>query len=168
MKEYVLSVVITAAFAGGIIAFTPSGRNGGMEKHMKLLTALALICVTVSPLISFLTSLKDFRLSDISVDSFANTEKIEADRVFSESLAEYSCRELETQLESILCREFSVDKRDIAVTCEYGFMNDGLSVELKRTVVCLYGIAIFKDPYGIEARVSELTGVYCDCIVGEK
>ena len=164
IKTYILSVIAVSLTAAAVSIFCPNGKGGGILKHLKLLTSLALICVIISPIVSLVKS-----LSDSSIDKFKDniigsiSEGGDYESIFFKSLSDTSASELEKEIKKRICEAFQIDESNIEINAEYAVEND--TVSFKRITVTLSGEAIFKSPYDIEDYVRTLTGIDCKCLL---
>jgi len=164
MKAYVLSVVGASLAAALVILLSPDGKGGGIGKHIKLLTSIALLCVIVDPFLSFVSSLSDENFDRVKNDILEDLPEGDPyENIFYESLSKMSAGELERELKARISDKFAIDKEDLDVKAEYTLSEN--SVSFKRITVILSGGAIFKSPYDIEAYVKELTGIECKCLL---
>lgn len=162
MKIYILSIVGAALLCAVVTSLSPDGKNGGIVKHVRLLAALALLCVIVGPALSFVKTLvnADFN-SYISVptdDLYSSSEKL-----FAEKLSEMNAAGLENEIEKCLASEFDINVNDMSVRAEYEASGDG--VRFTRILVTLSGKAMFQNPHKIEDYVKTVTGLPCDCVL---
>ena len=164
MKAYILSVIGASLVAAVITLFTPDGKGGGIGKHVKLITSLALLAVIINPFLDFVKNLSatDFdSLKDKIIDSADPQDTYE--KIFYESLSEMSASELEGELEKLISEKFGIKSENLSVNAEYSM--DENTVCFKRITVILSGVAIFKDPYVIEAYVKDITGIESKCLL---
>ncbi len=152
MKEYVISLISLSLFATAILALTPKSQ----ERHTRLLCALCLICVMVSPVMGFIESLDGIDLGGL-------TEGVESDgdfeKLFVESLSKLSAEQLRAELTGLVASEFGIKESDMTLTVGYTASDGGMRVE--RVDLRLSGAALLKDPYKIEDYLVRLTGVTC-------
>ena len=159
MKDYLLTLIAAALIAALVGILSPDGERGGIAKHLKLLTALFLICVLISPLCGILTDLKSLMDGTLSIPNLTpDTEddyRQQMDAALDAATESYFTDMLTQTLES----QFSIAKGDI--DCRVDWTRDGDQITPRRVTVILSGKAIWKDPKPIEEFVSELLG--CEC-----
>ncbi len=152
MKEYVISLISLSLFAAAILALAPKSQ----ERHTRLLCALCLICVMVSPVIGFVESVKGIDLGFL-------TDGVEAEndyeKLFVESLSRLSAEQLEAELKKHVASEFAIKESDLDFTVGYKTLDGAMQVE--RIDLRLSGMALLKDPYKIEEYLARLTDVTC-------
>jgi len=164
MKAYILSVVGASLAAALIILLTPDGKGGGILKHVKLLTSLALLCVIINPFLSFVKSLSETNFDNFKDEILKDVNESDPyESILYESLSKMSADELEKELKNRICENFGIDGGNLEVNAEYTIEENTFS--FKRITVILSGGAIFKNPYDIEAYVKELTGIECKCLL---
>ena len=59
MEAYIISLIATSLIASLVGILTPKG-DGGIAKHLRLLTALFLICVLISPVKEVIRRIAEF------------------------------------------------------------------------------------------------------------
>ena len=164
MKAYILSVTVASLIAAVITLLTPEGKDGGIGKHVKLLTSLAILAVIINP---FLTFLKDLSVKD--VDSLKDKILSSADpqdpyeKIFYESLSEMSAIDLEDELKKLISEKFGIKSENLSINAEYSVVEN--AVCFNRITVILSGGAIFRNPYDVEAYVKNITGIECKCLL---
>ena len=164
MKAYILSVVGASLAAALIILLTPDGKGGGILKHVKLLTSLALLCVIINPFLSFVKSLSETNFDNFKDEILKDVNESDPyESILYESLSKMSADELKKELKNRISENFGIDVGNLEVNAEYTIEEN--TVSFKRITVILSGGAIFKNPYDIEAYVKELTGIECKCLL---
>ncbi len=152
MKEYVISLISLSLFAAAILALAPKSQ----ERHIRLLCALCLICVMVSPVIGFIESVKG-----IDLGALTDGVKLENDyeNMFVEGLSRLSADQLETELTRLVASEFDIKESELHFSVGYKTVDGAMQVE--RIDLRLSGAALLKDPYKIESYLARRTGVTC-------
>lgn len=157
MKDYIISAVYAAIFAGIVLLLSPKGKGGGIESHVKLLVSLAFISVMIQPAVSFFktVTLPDFK---INVDTtYAYEEKMYDDLLNLEK------SELETRLKGLISKKFSIKEENIVVTVTVRVENDAPKTE--KVFVKLSGAGILRNTNEIEDYVSDLLSCPCSCFI---
>lgn len=162
MKIYILSIVGAALLCAAVTSLSPDGKEGGILKHVRLLTALALLCVIIGPLVSFVGTLTDADFNNI-VDIPTDDLYGQGERIFIEKLSKMNADSLGNEIQKRLVSEFDLDENDVSVRVNYEASDEG--VRFTRVLVTLSGKAIFRSPYEIEAYVTGVTGLACDCVL---
>jgi hypothetical protein len=161
MKIYIVSIVALSIFASAVILLSPEGKNGGIAKHLRLLSALCLLAVITDPLLSFVKKLSSPSTEDLTHILIEGVGESDAEDIFLESISDFSASSLQNELERLICLNFGIDKSDISVSTAHTKTSDGIS--FSSVTVKISGMAILKDPRDIENYVTELTGLPCKC-----
>lgn len=155
MKDYLyalLTVSLAAALAG---ILSPEGEKGGILKHIRLLSALLLICVLILPLqsgISYLIALQEEKIALPEwLEAPVESSQPELQEQLDQLSKEYFSQTLTARLEA----QFAIATGE--VRCIVKWENDSPVL----ITVVLSGKAIWKDPEAIENFVSGLVG--CEC-----
>ena len=142
---------------------TPAGERGGIEKHMKLLTSLFLLCVILSPLTDLVGSLRDrfenSLLPDGEVDSQADSYKEQMEQSLQNASSAYFVRLLTELLEE----RFEISQGDLV--CAVQWKQEGDALSPTHVTLILSGSAIWKDPRVMEDFVEELLGCTCNSAI---
>lgn len=163
MKIYIISIVAVSLFASALILLAPEGKNGGISKHLRLLTSLCILAIISEPLISFSKNILSSNAKDMTHLLTDGLTETDSESVFFESISDYSASQLDRQLTRLICEKFSFDDSDVSVTSSYVSTDEGIS--FSSVTVRLSGLAIFKDPRDVEGFVTALTGLPCRCTV---
>lgn len=162
MNEYILTALGVAFAAAAVTALSPEGKGGGLSRHIKLLTSLALLCTLISPLPALAGRLSELSKAPPSFSVNADGTK----DLLKEKLNEAGSKEAAMLIRDDLCGFFGIAQKNITVDVEA----DG-SAEVFTIVsvkVFLSGAAVTVSPYEVEARVTELVGAPCRCDIGKK
>ena len=159
MGTYLLSLITAALVATLIGILSPDGTGGGLSKHMRLLTALFLLCIMIAPLKETIMSLSDLANGtltspDIGEISKENYQK-ELESAMNSSSKVYLVRLLTKTLE----KQFSIQEGEIRCTIRWNDSESKLTPE--HVTIILSGRAIWLDPDPIEQFVSDLFGCAC-------
>ncbi len=133
-------VVLAAAMADLLI---PADKGAGTKKYLHLLTALAVLLLILSPLVSLL-----HRGVDIPPDAAAATPDFEA--VFAAALDAAGKAEFESRLCAALAAEFDAEERNFALSVRY---EGDAPAEVR---VVLSGKALTADPRAVEEYLTGL------------
>lgn len=161
MKSYLYALLLVALAAAITGILSPEGEKGGILKHIRLLSALLLICVLILPIqsgISYLFSLQngEIPLPEWTIPSDSGKEELQ-DHLDLVS-KEYFADQLSARLES----QFAIASGEVRCIVQW----DGESPSL--VTVVLSGKAIWKDPEKIENFVKELIGCNCQTAIEQK
>lgn len=162
MNEYILTALGVAFAAAAVTALAPEGKGGGLSRHIKLLTSLALLCTLISPLLSFAGKLSELSKDPPSFSVGADTY----DDILKEKLNAAGAADAAALIKDDLCTCFGIKESNITV--EVGTAPDTEVFTITKVRVFLSGAAITVSPYEVEERVKELTGSDCFCNIGKK
>ena len=163
MKEYIISVSLTAIVAMIASAVTPTIKRGEIAPYVRLVSSFVIICVIISPF-TVLSS------CDLKADADSFISKLELnssdfyEKITAETLSKLNAIQLSSALTSAICEKFEIEADDVTVEIQYTVSNE--KTEYSRILVLLYGKAIFKDSQRIEKYINELCEIECDCAVG--
>lgn len=160
MEAYIISLIATTMIASLVGILTPKG-DGGIAKHLRLLIALFLVCVLISPAKEAIQRIAEF--ANGNWESIWENESIEESyrEELNESLQGTSKDYFLQMLVQTLEREFSLENGTVRCRVEW---NEG-EADLRPTcvTVILSGTSIWKDPHAIESYVTTLLD--CTCMV---
>ena len=160
MKEYLLALLAASLCAMLIGLLSPHGEGGGLGAHVKLLLALFLICVLVTPLSEAVGTVRDWLAGDLP---FLEAEENEEDyrEQLESSLTESSKGYFVQRLTETLRQKFSLENGTVRCVVQW---NEGESdIRPTRVTVLLSGSGIWKDPHAIREFTEEL--LQCECVV---
>ncbi len=157
MGTYIISL-LSAALAIAIIGnLTP---EGGISKHIRLLSSLFLICVLIAPASKMIEALRAIANGSFELDRFEESSESDIRDQMQAGLDESSKKYFLDSLTQMLEVEFSIEQGDIR--CKATWAERDKEIVPERITVLLSGSAIWKDPIKIETFVTELLG--CECI----
>lgn len=160
MNGYVYGIIGTAAVIGALESLLP--KTGKTRPYVRLVAALCLLCVIVRPVGGFLSTLSD-RLEDgFSVSEGTSEERTRYEEILTGQVESVVREELQEAVAEALAERFSIQSCEVGVALAR--REEGLAVT--RVVVTLTGRDVFKDPYAVEAYVSELLGCECITVIG--
>ena len=159
MREYLMSVICAAITVGVIGALIPEGEGGGLRRHVGFIGALCVTAILISPASRLLRFLGDLSVDDLDIYSGQSADAYENEyKKYLQSLGE---RELSDGIAAAICDKFDIPDSLCHVNARI-YEYDGHAVAQQVTVI-LSGSALLRDPYEIEAFVSEMLG--CECRV---
>ena len=163
MSGYVYSIVCVAAGLGIVGIMSPSGAGSGLKKHLKLVCALFLLCVLISPLADFIDTVKelfpDGGTENGELDREALRESYES--IYDSYLEGGYGESLEVVIKKMLSERFGIPKEECRALIDFS-EEDGVKVP-KRITLIFKGGAVFRDPKEIKKFVSETFGCECRC-----
>lgn len=148
MSAGVLGLFGVAMGAALIELLLPGEEKSGVRQAVRLLSALIVLCLLLSPLASMLGSADDFLQREIVLPD-GESEACFGER-FEEAIEQRSMAEFKELLLQYLYEEHGVEKEDCEV--EVTLSEDG---ELALVRVRLSGAALLRDPEEIEAGLRE-------------
>lgn len=160
MKEYIISLITAALIAALIGVLTPNGEGGGLSRHMRLLTALFLLCVIIAPLGGILSSLEDMLDGKAPFPEIGEGAVEDYREQFAQALSSASKPYFASLLVDAIKQEFSIPDGEVRCAIRWNDTEDTPTPE--RISIILSGSAIWKDPASIEAFVRERIG--CECV----
>ena len=159
MKAYLISIAGAAIATSAVGILAPEGERDGLAKHIRLLTALLLAVMLISPVVSLINGIGGALSGEIVFPwegdgDVGEVEDIQA--VLDGAAADYVTDLLTQSLE----QEFGIPRGEIRCLIEW----DRSEAEWRpiRATVILSGSAIWSDPAELEAHVTSLLG--CECV----
>ena len=160
MNNYLFSFVATALVVVLCRLLSPDGENSGLQKHLRLLTALLLVVALLSPIRALIDSTQrllngeiTFPWDDTKVEGEYREDLVE---VLDAASASYFSDLLTQRIEE----QFTIPRGE--VRCAVQWERSGEQLSPSRVTVILSGSAIWKDPEKIENFVTALLG--CPCV----
>ena len=157
MQAYFISLLTTALVGILIGMLCP---DGGLAKHVRLLSALVLVCVLISPLKGAIEALRNFAENGIELPIGDSTQSEDLRNQFSEATDEASKSYFTQMLTETLEKEFSMPTG--TVRCSIIWKKSGEQLSPSRITVILSGSSIWKNPHEIETFVTTL--LECECV----
>ena len=165
MKNYLLSLIITSIAVGLCEVITPS--HNGIQKYVRFIGMLIVLCVAASPITALVGEINDGLVDSIK-DKISNglEDKNDYNEILNEFLTNNSSQQLEDKIYELLEAEFGIYQEDARINILVDRLSDG--VKLSLIEVLLSGNAIFKNPYTIENRLSNLFGCDVQVLIHKK
>ena len=158
ITAYILSLIATVFVATLVGILAPSG-DGGLARHLRLLTSLVLICVLISPALSLAEGVRDLLDGNFNFEGDAGVGE-DYSSALEESMNAASKQYFVQMLTQTLAERFSIAEDDIR--CRVEWAGEGENLRPMRVTVVLSGRAIWKNPAEIEEYVTSLLG--CKCV----
>ncbi len=159
MKEYLISIVAASLIAALLGILAPEGSGKGLSKHVRLLSALFLLCVLITPLKYISETVRDLINGNITWEAPPTDSKEDYDeelkQSFNASSKVYFAQLLLNRLET----EFKIPTGE--VRCSIQWENEEETRPLRISII-LSGSSVWRDPKPIENYVEELLG--CECV----
>ena len=162
MKDYLFSILAASLVVSLIGILSPGGKGNGIGKHLKLLTALFLIAVLISPIRAGMERIIAFTNGELSFPGLEQPAPPDYREDMDQALQSASKLYVNQLLTQTLQREFSVTEGEIRCHILWDDTKAGELTPIRVTVV-LSGKAIWKDPAPIKELVTTLFG--CECRV---
>ncbi len=162
MTQYLMGLFVLGLCCAAVELLAPAGEGGGIARHIKLMSALCLLCVLISPVTTLLRdgeSIKDRLENWVSqwtdgqemTEDFADRWQTESERLDAAYAGELIAQMLES--------EFEIAASDVRV--ELVLAQSGETIDEIR--VALTGRAIWVDTHKMEAYIHDTFG--CDATI---
>jgi hypothetical protein len=161
MRDYILTLTLISVFCGIIHILSPAGEGGGLKGNVRLISALAVLCVALFPIGDFLIQLRDRDISfswDAPQDSLA--EEYEGE--LCEAMMKYSSESVAKICEKMLSEKFDIDEKDVSVVIFSSVENDNIKIE--RADLEIHVGAITHPPDPLKDALEDFLGVECRII----
>lgn len=156
-----MSIIGAAMIAALIGILSPSGERGGIAAHVRLLCALFLVCVIISPIKDVLEKVRGWANGDTPFFEEDGGNKGEYEDIFKGASDDASKRYIAEMLTRSIEEKFSLESGTVRVAINWNEGKDTLTP--RRVTVILSGKSIWQDPRKIEGFVTSLLG--CECAV---
>ena len=154
MEKYWLLLLGVSLLAGVTELLMP---RGGERAYVKLVGALCVLCLLISPLTDMLHALRTLD-TDIIAAEFATEETEDYARVFADYVTGAETQELERQLEGLLRERFEMEEDSLEVRSEWE------GERLNCIWICIYPSGMTTDPEPIEDFVETTLGFSCEIL----
>lgn len=165
MKEYVLTLISSALVCALVSMIAPEGKLG---KYVTFAGTLCILCVSVSPIYSFISGISGADGKDLADFIFGEYEMGEDNEafldVYEENLMDMGAANMSQGLKNMLCRDMKIDGAHIEVYVELFETEDRFLP--KKVSVVLYKSAVLLDPRQISEYVNSLLGCECEIVYG--
>lgn len=164
MKSYLLSVIVISVVKGICDIISPDLKS--IKKYIKVIGALCVLCVVISPLISIVNDIDDGVFDGMKNELLSDQEhsRGELNEILNNYLNEYSIDMLKKELHAILEEKFQIPSSESEIIISTTKSNE--KIEISEMLILLSGRSIFKNPYEIENYISTLLS--CNCSVALK
>lgn len=159
MSEYLMSVIGGALLAGVVVNLLPEGGGEGMKKYVKLLAALCVLTILISPAVSLLESLGT--LARGGFEGLISDNRTDFEGEYRGYMLEVGKENIERGVAALLFDKYGIPEGECRVKAEVREGDEGL--ELIRINITLSGRSALRDPYAIEGYLSGLLD--CECRV---
>jgi hypothetical protein len=157
MQQYLMGLFTLALCCAVVELLAPAGEGGGIARHIKLLSALCLLCTLISPLISLLQN--GGELPKIWEDWFKEwTDTDEEIKEWEDRWQEESegldIAYAQLMVADMIREEFGLEASDVRVE----LLLDEEEGSVKEARVALTGKAIWVDTHRMEAYIKDTFG----------
>jgi hypothetical protein len=157
MQQYLMGLFTLALCCAVVELLAPAGEGGGIARHIKLLSALCLLCTLISPLISLLQN--GGELPKIWEDWFKEwTDTDEEIKEWEDRWQEESegldIAYAQLLVADMIREEFGLEASDVRVE----LLLDEEEGSVKEARVALTGKAIWVDTHRMEAYIKDTFG----------
>lgn len=163
MQAYLIRILTLSCLCGLAEQLTPAGEREGLRRSVRLLTALCLLSLAVSPL----WQVRD-ALGGWDPAAWARTPEGDGQAAYEARMAEKWQTAAEGQLCEELCallaERFDVAAEDLSVTLSW--TEEAGARQLSGVWIALRGGAVLRDPRAIEETVEALLSCPCTVSVG--
>lgn len=163
MKDYIISVCLTAIVSALAVFLTPVAKKGDLLPYVRLVSSFAIICVIISPL-PYLASCDPSDKAESIINDLELPDESFYEEITYKSLSKLNAAHLEAAVSDAVCQKFKIEPADLKVKVQYNITNE--QTEYTRILILLYGKAALKNPIQIEKYVTEISDLPCDCALG--
>lgn len=160
MSEYVFTIIAVSVAVGFFLALTPE--RGGIDKYVRLIGMLIILCAMVSPIGKLLQSVDDDFFDDLRDELISHKQESENyDEIFREYLEKFSLNDIKSTIVNMLNKEFNIPENELQINITTDIV-EGVPM-IKNLQILLSGNSIFQNPYKIEEFIKN--SLACDCQV---
>lgn len=163
MNNYLSSIILVSICVGIIQLIAPHYKD--IDKYIKVIGMLAILCVIVSPVIAFIN---DFDLNFIEdlkdkIEIQDEEKQDEYNEMLKKYINEHSINEGKAKIKEILEKEFQIPAHECEIEISTEIIDDSIAISNVR--VLLSGNSIFKNPYNIEDYIHALLKCSCQVLI---
>ena len=160
MKSYIISIACVSVICSLASLLSPEGEGGGIGKQIRLISALVLTVVCISPVAELVKSISAFDPSSL----LSEIEEESGDKygeIFDGAFELSEEKELKYRISEVLWEEFGISDDECSVSFVISEGKDGRVLE--KIFILLRGSAIWKDTGEIERYLYGIFG--CEIIM---
>ena len=163
MRDYLASLIFVSVIVA--IAELISPHIAGLQKYIKMIGALCILCVAIAPILNISDTSRDFtqdlkeELSDIEGSESYNKYQ----DILYGYLNEYSSYKVKEEISLIIEEKFNIPKNECEIVLITESRDGGIA--LAKVQILLSGKSIFNNPYKIEDYVSALLSCPCEVLI---
>ncbi len=162
MKEYLITF-ISAAFVASIIGYlSPQGEKGGIAKHIRLITSLAMTVIICAPIQDGIQQLMNWTTATLppwETEEQENGYEQQLQQAIDAASKDYFLQMLTQALE----KEFEMEAG--TVRCRVQWQEGAKELTPRQVTVFLSASSIWKNPENIELFVEKLLNCQCDTAI---
>lgn len=158
MRDYILTLSIISVFCGIIHILAPSGEGGALKNNVRLVSALAVLCVALFPIGNFLIQLSNHDFAFFEED-FGEDLNADYEGEFYDAMLEYSNESVAEICEKKLIEKFGLEDGDVSVVLFSCVENNNIKIE--RADLEIHFGAITHPPDPLRAELEAL--LECEC-----
>ena len=155
MNGYVISIACVSVICSLASLISPEGEGGGLGKQIRLISALVLTVVCISPVAALMEALSSFDPS-LLLPEIEDEGNGEYGEIFDGAFELSEERELENRISQILLEKFEISDDECSVSFVISEGEEGRVLE--RIFILLRGSAIWKDTGEIEGYLYNIFG----------
>lgn len=160
MQAYIISIVSASLAISMVNILSPKGSSDGIAKHLRLLSALFLICVLTSPAKELIVGLRDLANGEVNLPSTDQQLREEHEELLIETLNSATQSYFLQSLTQLIEKEFSIPTGE--VRCMAQWTTEENTYKPSKITVLLSGSAKWKNPVRIEEFLEALLN--CECV----
>lgn len=162
MREYIIALIGVAVVCGLIQILAPLSSSGGGDKYLRLLGALCVLCVLISPIGALLKGIGGLEVDIADKIYNEKNEKEKYEEIYNQSIKDHSAQALEKSAEKVLEKELGIGEREVSVKIELCEIDGETSIGGAKAIITPEGVG--RDPRDISACVSAYLGCECEII----
>lgn len=157
MTQYLMGLFALAVCCAAVELLAPAGEGGGIGRHIKLMSALCLLCVLIAPMTSLVQNGEDIRQGlEHWISQWADEEQATENftQQWQEQLEQMDTAYAGELVAQMLQSKFGLAVSDVRVTLTID--QTGKNIEEMR--VALTGRAIWADTHAMDAYIRDSFG----------
>lgn len=162
MKSYLLSIIWISVIVGITELISPHLNR--FQKYTKMIGALCVLCVVITPFLNLKNVYADFdRLKESLTEGKDPALYEEYNEILNKYLNEFSADKAQEEINNMLKEKFGIPPSEAEVI----LLTDIQDGEIKLTGIQIWlsGNSIFNNPYNIESHFEELFNCTCEVLI---
>lgn len=162
MRNYLISIIWVSVIVGIVELISP--RLNGFQKYTKMIGALCVLCVVISPLLNIKNVTADFDyLKESLTEGQDSSLYDEYKEILNKYLNEYSLDKVKEEIHNTLSEKFRIPESEAEIRLFTEIKSERLA--LSKIQIILSGKSIFNNPYKIEDYFGEIFGCACEVLI---